>query len=170
MTKKLIVLLLAIAPMVAIAQNNTVAYVNAAEIFSLMPEVNEIENQLSKKQEEITKSGQALEEEFNKKAEEFQKTIETASESTKADQQKQLEQIQERYQIFQQNSYKEMQDLQQKLIAPIQEKISKALKDVGDEKGYAYIFVISTQQSPIVYINDSSVDATPQVKTKLGIQ
>lgn len=169
MTKKLFVLLLAIAPFVAFAQNNTVAYVNAAEVFSLMPEISDIENQLSKKQEEITQSGQALEEEFNKKAEEFQKTFETASESTKADQQKQLEQIRERYEIFQQNSYREMQELRQKLLDPIQEKISKAIKQVGDEKGYAYIFDISTQQSPIVYINDASVDATSEVKAKLGI-
>lgn len=170
MTKKLIVLLLAIAPFVAFAQNSKIAYVNAGEIFNLMPEINGIESQLSTKQEEITKSGQALEEEFNRKAEEFQKTIETASESAKADQQKQLEQIQERYQMFQQNSYKELQDLQQKLLSPIQEKISKAIKEVGDEKGYAYIFDVSTQQSPIVYINDAAEDATPLVKTKLGIQ
>ncbi|NLX81230.1 MAG: OmpH family outer membrane protein [Proteiniphilum sp.] len=169
MTKKLIVLLLAIAPMVAIAQNNTVAYVNAAEIFSLMPELPGIEEQLTKKQESITKDGEALIAEYNKKAEEFQKTFDTASEATKADQQKQLEQIGERYQMFQQNSGREMQELQQKLLAPIQEKISKAIKEVGDEKGYAYIFDISTQQSPIVYINDASVNATAFVKTKLGI-
>lgn len=170
MTKKLIVLLLAIAPFVAFAQTSKIAYVNAGEIFNIMPEIDEVENQLSKKQEEITKSGQALEAEFNKKAEEFQKTLDTASESTKADQQKQLEQIQERYQMFQQNSYKEMQELQQKLLAPLQEKISKAIKEVGDEKGYAYIIDISTQNSPIVYINDASEDATSLVKTKLGIK
>lgn len=169
MTKKLIVLLLAIAPLVAFAQSSKIAYVNAGEIFNVMPEINDIENQLSKKQEEITKSGQALEDEFNRKVEEFQKTFETASESTKADQQKQLEQIKERYEMFQQNSYKEMQELQQKLLSPVQEKIAKAIKEVGDEKGYAYILDVSTQNSPIVYINDATEDATSFVKTKLGI-
>lgn len=169
MTKKLFVLLLAIAPFMAFAQNNTVAYVNAAEVFSLMPEISDIENQLSKKQEEIASTGEALEAEYAKKVDEFQKSIDTASESTKADLQKQISQIEERFQIFQQNSYTEMNDLRQKLLAPIQEKISKAIKQVGDEKGYAYIFDISTQQSPIVYINDSSVDATSEVKAKLGI-
>ena len=63
-----------------------------------------------------------------------------------------------------------MQELQQKLLAPLQEKISKAIKEVGDEKGYAYIIDISTQNSPIVYINDASEDATSLVKTKLGIK
>lgn len=169
MTRKLIVLLLAIAPLAAVAQNK-IAYVNAAEIFSLMPEVPEIENQLDKKQEEISKSGQAIIEEYNKKAEEFQKGAATASESTLADQQKQLEQLQERYQMFLQNSQNEMGELQQKLLAPVQQKISKAIKDVGDEKGYAYIFDVTTRESPIVYINDATEDATPLVKTKLGIK
>ena len=168
MTKKLIVLLLAIAPFAAIAQNK-IAYVNAAEIFSLMPEVPEVENQLDKKQEEVSKSGQAIIEEYNKKAEEFQKGAATASESTLADQQKQLEQLQERYQMFLQNSNREMQELQQKLIAPIQQKISKAISEVGEEKSYAYIFDATTQQSPIVYIHPTSEDATPLVKSKLGI-
>ncbi len=170
MTKKIIVLLLAVAPFLAVAQNaNKIAYVNSNELFSLMPEVPQIEDQLAKKQEEISKSGQALIDEFNKKNEEFQKAFETSSESAKADQQRQLEQIQERYQMYLQNSNKEMQDLQQKLIGPIQEKIAKAIKEVGDEKGYSYILDVATQQSPIVYINDSSEDATPLVKTKLGI-
>lgn len=168
MTKKLIVLLLAIAPLAAIAQNK-IAYVNAAEIFSLMPEVSDIENQLDKKQEEISKSGEAIIQEYNKKAEAFQKEAATASQSTLADQQKQLDQLQERYQMFLQNSNKEMQELQQKLLAPVQQKITKAINDVGEEKGYAYILDATTQQSPIVYIHPTSEDATPLVKAKLGI-
>lgn len=169
MTKKLIVLLLAIAPFVAFAQSGKIAYVNTNELFSLMPEVPEIENQLDKKQQEIRQSGEALIEEFQKKSEEFQKTFETASESTKADQQRQLEQIQERYTMFQQNSNREMQELQAKLLAPVQDKIAKAIKEVGDDKGYAYILDVATQQSPIVYIHDSTEDATPLVKAKLGL-
>lgn len=168
MTKKLIVLLLAIAPFAAIAQNQ-IAYVNTAEIFSLMPEVPEIENQLEKKQQEIVESEQAIRDEYTKKAEEFQAKVETASEATRADMQKQLEQLEERYNMFVQNSQREMGELQQKLVAPIQEKISRAIKEVGDEKSFAYILDVTTQNSPIVYINDNTVDATPLVKAKLGI-
>lgn len=168
MTKKLIVFLLAIAPFAAIAQNK-IAYVNAAELFSLMPEVPEIESQLEKKQEEISKSGQAIIEEYNKKAEEFQKGSSSASESVMVDQQRQLEQLQERYQMFLQNSNNEMGALQERLLAPVQQKISAAIKEVGDEKGFDYILDVSTQHSPIVYINPSAEDATSLVKAKLGI-
>lgn len=168
MSKKIIVFLLAIAPLAAVAQNQ-IAYVNTAEIFSLMPEIPEIENQLEKKQQEIVESEQAIRDEFNNKADEFQSKVETASESAKADMQKQLEQLEERYNMFVQNSQREMGELQQKLIAPVQDKISKAIKEVGDEKGFAYILDVTTQNSPIVYINDNTIDATALVKAKLGI-
>ncbi|MDO5665161.1 MAG: OmpH family outer membrane protein [Bacteroidia bacterium] len=169
MTKKLIILLLAIAPIAAIAQNAKLAHINTSEIFSLMPEIPGIETQLNNKQEEISKNGQALVDEFNKKAEEFQKGATTASEAVKADQEKQLAQIQERYQMFLQNSQKEIEELRQKLLAPVQQKIANAIKAVGEEKAYTYVFDLAAGN--LVYVSTTNAeDATPFVKTKLGIK
>lgn len=170
MLKKLFILLIAIAPVAAIAQEAKLAYVNSQEIFTAMPELSGIESQLSKKQEEIKKNGEALVNEFNKKAEEFQKTSATASDAIKQDQQKQLEQIRERYDTYLQNSQKEMQELQEKLLGPVHKKIADAIKAIGDEKGYTFVFDVATMQSPIVYVSPSAVNATPIVKTKLGIK
>jgi outer membrane protein len=170
MLKKLLILFIAIAPIAAMAQDKF-AYINTQEIFALMPEVPGIETQLSEKQEQISKNGQALIDEFNKKNEEFQATASTASESLKADQQKQLEQINERYQLFAQNSQKEFQDLQQKLLAPVNKKISDAIKLVADTSGYTYVFDVSAMYSPLVYINQTTAkNITTDVKTKLGIK
>ncbi|MGI6047068.1 MAG: OmpH family outer membrane protein [Petrimonas sp.] len=169
MTKKLIILLLAIAPIAAFAQNAKLAHINTSEIFSLMPELPDIETQLSNKQEEISKNGQAIADEYSKKLEEFQKMAATSSDAVKADQQKQLDQLQERYQMFLQNSQKEMEELRQKLLAPVQQKIAAAIKAVGDEKGYTYIFDLAAGN--LVYVATTGVeDATPLVKTKLGIK
>ena len=168
MTKKLIILLLAVAPVAAFAQNAKLAHINTSEIFNQMPEIPDIEKQLSTKQEEISKNGQALVDEFNKKAEEFQKLAATSSETVKADQQKQLDQINERYQMFLQNSQKEMEELRQKLLAPVQQKIVTAIKAVGEEKGYTYIFDLAAGNP--VYFSTTAEDATPLVKTRLGIK
>ncbi|WP_323727087.1 OmpH family outer membrane protein [Petrimonas sp.] len=168
MTKKLIILLFAIVPIAAFAQNVKLAHVNTSELFNQMPEIPGIETQLNNKQEEISKNGQALVDEFNKKAEEFQKLAPTSSETVKADQQKQLDQIQERYQMFVQNSQREMEELRQKLLAPIQQKIADAIKAVGDEKGYTYIFDLAAGN--LVYVSTTAEDATPLVKSKLGIK
>lgn len=167
MTKKLITLLLVIAPMIAFAQDK-LAFINSQEIFNAMPELSTIEAELGKKQEQISKDGQAIVDEFNKKAEEFQKIAATASDATKADQQKQLDQLNERYQLFLQNSQKEAQEMQQKLLAPVYQKINEAIKAIGTEKGFTYVFDLAAGN--IVYHSPSAVDATPLVKTKLGIK
>lgn len=168
MTKKLIILLLAITPIAAIAQNAKLAHINTQEIFSQMPELSGIETQLNNQQEEISKNGQAIIDEFNKKSEEFQKLAATSSDAVKADHQKQLEQINERYQMFLQNSQRTMEELRQKLLAPVQQKIAEAIKAVGDEKGYTYVFDLAS--GSIVYNNPAAEDATPLVKAKLGIK
>ncbi|HBG56785.1 OmpH family outer membrane protein [Proteiniphilum sp. UBA1028] len=169
MLKKLLIFFIALAPLTVVAQEAKFAYLNAQEIFSAMPELAGIETQLSSKQEEISKNGQALVDEFNKKSEEFNKTPAT-SEAVQQDQQKQLAQIQERYQIYLQNSQQEMQQLQQSLLEPVNKKIADAIKAVGDENKYTFVFDVSTMQSPIVYVSPTAVNITPLVKTKLGLK
>ncbi len=169
MLKKLLIFFIALAPIAAVAQDVKIAYINAQEVFAAMPELSNIETQLSQKQEQINKNGQALIDEFNKKAEEFEASTSTASETVIQDQQKQLQSIQERYQLFLQNSQQEMNQLQQQLLEPLNEKIAEAIKSVGDSNNYTYVFDVSTMQSPIVYVNPSATNITQDVKTKLGL-
>ena len=169
MLKKLLIFFIALAPIAAVAQDVKIAYVNAQEVFAAMPELSNIETQLSQKQEQINKNGQALIDEFNKKAEEFDTTSSSSSETVKQDQQKQLQSIQERYQLFLQNSQQEMNQLQQQLLEPLNQKIAEAIKSVGDTNNYTFVFDVSTMQSPIVYVNPSANNITQDVKTKLGL-
>ncbi|MDR0422566.1 MAG: OmpH family outer membrane protein [Proteiniphilum sp.] len=168
MLRKLLSLFIALAPLAATAQEVKIATINVQEIFSAMPELSGIETQFSGKRDEITKNIQALEEEFNKKVEEFDKNA-ASSDALRQDQQKQLAQIQERYQTYVQNSQQEMDQLRQKLLEPVNRKIMDAVKAVGDENKYAFVYDLSSMQTPFVYITPSAVDITPQVKTKLGL-
>ncbi|MDD2931440.1 MAG: OmpH family outer membrane protein [Fermentimonas sp.] len=169
MLKKLLIFIIALAPAVLVAQDLKIAYINTQEVFSAMPELSDIEKQLSDKQEQITKNGQALVEEYNKKAEEFETTSATASETLKQDQQAQLQSILQRYELFQQNSQQEMQQLQQQLLGPVNQKIQDAIQAVGVANSYTYIFDVSNMQSPIVYTHPSAVNITTEVKTRLGL-
>ncbi|SFK85690.1 OmpH family outer membrane protein [Proteiniphilum acetatigenes] len=168
MLKKLLILCIALAPLAAMAQEVKIATVNVQEIFAAMPELSGIETQLSTKQDEIRKNIQALQDEYSKKLEEFEKSP-AVSDAGKQDQQKQIIQLEERYQTYMQNGQQELSQLQQKLLEPINRKIFDAIKAVGDENNYAFVYDISSMQSPIVYFTPSAVDITPQVKTKLGL-
>ena len=168
MLKKLLILFIAMAPLAATAQEVKIALINVQEIFSAMPELSGIETQLNNKQEEITKNLRALEEEFTKRAEEFEKSPAT-SDAMKQDQQKQLGQLQERYQVLMQNGQQEIGQLQQKLLEPLNKKIKDAITEVGDQNKCTFVYDISSMQSPIVYFTPAATDITQQVKTKLGL-
>ncbi len=170
MLKKLLIFFIALAPIALVAQDLKLAYINSQEVFTAMPELSGIETQLTEKQEQITKNGQALIDEYNKKAEEFEAASATSSEAIKQDQMTQLQSIQQRYQMFLQNSQKEMEQLQEQLLSPINQKIHDAIQAIGAANNYTYIFDVSNMQSPIVYTHPSAINITAEVKTRLGIQ
>ena len=164
MLKKLLIACIALAPMAVMAQNLKVGYINPQEVFAAMPELSDIETKLSNKQEEINKNGQALIDEYNKKLEEFEKNPAT-SEALQQDQVKQLTQLQERLQVYQQNSQQELVKLQQELLEPVNKKIHDAIQAVGAEHNFTYIF----DAAAVVYVDPATENITPLVKTKLGI-
>lgn len=166
MLKKLIILLFAIAPLGAFAQEMKIAYINTNQVFSLMPEVKAADTQLSAKQDEIKKTLDGIQAEYNKKVEEFKASTTTPTQAVLDDRKKQLDQLEERYQSFAQTSDTEIQQLRQSLLAPVQQKLQQAIKAVGDEQGYAFILEAST----LPYTGAKAVDVTPLVKTKLGIK
>ena len=47
MLKKLLIFFIALAPIAAVAQDVKIAYINAQEVFAAMPELSNIETQLS---------------------------------------------------------------------------------------------------------------------------
>ncbi|OJU54393.1 MAG: hypothetical protein BGN96_13200 [Bacteroidales bacterium 45-6] len=166
MLKKLVILLFAIAPIGAFAQELKLAYINTNQVFALMPEVKDADTKLAAKQEQIKKDLAAIEAEYNKKVEEFKASTIDPTPAVTADRQKQLEQLQERYQSYTQTSDTEFQQLRQSLLAPVQQKLQQAIKAVGDEQGYAFIL----EASALPYVGSKAVDVTPFVKTKLGIK
>lgn len=170
MLKKLLIFIIALVPAVLVAQDLKIAYINSQEVFAAMPELSGIETQLTEKQEQISKNGQALVDEFNKKAEEFEAASTTASEALKKDQQAQLQSIQQRYQLYLQNSQQEMEQLQQQLLGPVNQKIHDAIQAIGATNNYTYIFDVSNMQSPIVYTHPSAINITQEVKTRLGVK
>lgn len=164
MLKKLIILLIAVAPIGAYAQEK-LAYINTQEVFTQMPEIKDVETKLATKQEEIKKNLTAIQTEYDKKIDEF-KAVGQTTDAVAQDQAKQLQQIQERYETYLQNSDKEFNELRQQLLTPLQQKMQAAIKAVGDKNGFAYILEVGAAP----YISTSAVDAGKLVKTELGIK
>ena len=54
------------------------------------------------------------------------------------------------------------------LMKPIRDKIQTAINSVGKEKGYTYVLDLATGAA--VFVADDAINATNDVKAKLGIK
>mgnify|MGYP003173731054 CR=1 FL=1 len=142
--KKLIVLLLMILPLGAIAQEVKIAFVKTQEVFMAMPEVSD---------------------EYQKKYSDFVAQQDSLTENIKLRRMQEIQDIQERMDNFVQVAQQDVQKKQQELLQPIQQKLHEAIQKVGEEKGYTYII----DPAALLYTGTNAVDATPFVRTKLGL-
>jgi len=164
MFKKLILLLFIVAPISIFAQDK-IAYINSQEIFSKMPELKDVETQLATERQTITTRRDAILKEYNDLVEKLQKDTTALSESILLDRQNQVASLEKRYQDYMQTSAAEFEKKQQTLLEPLEQKMRKAIKDVGDENSYLYIL----DSGSLLYVGNTAIDANKFVKTKLGI-
>ncbi|MEG0011622.1 MAG: OmpH family outer membrane protein [Muribaculaceae bacterium] len=168
MIKKLLLTALIAVPMCLCAQTLKFGNVNSQQIFETMPEKAVAEKTLvevSKKYEDEYKK---LQEEFTKKYTDFQALDAATPQSIKDRRMQELQENQTKIQNFQQMASQDLQKQQEALLAPITEKLQKAIKAVGAENNFTYIFDLSIPA--VVYSGAPSQDITPLVKAKLGLK
>lgn len=82
-----------------------------------------------------------------------------------------MQEIQEKAQKvdqFRNTAAPDLERLRQSLMAPIQNKINDAVKTVGSEGAYTFIF--PNEPSLLLYTGSEVTDVTAAVKTKLGLK
>ena len=168
MIKKLILAAFLALPMCIAAQTLKFGTVNTQEIFNLMPDKVTAENTLKGVSEKYEAEFKKLQEEFNKKYTEFQALDENTPQSIKDSRARDLQENSQKIQNSQQMAQQDLAKQQETLLAPISEKIQKAIQAVGAEGGFTFIYDLSIPA--VIYTGNGAVDATPLVKAKLGIQ
>ncbi len=166
MIKKLFLVALMALPMTLAAQNFKFGTVNSVEIFNLMPEKATAEQQLEALQKQYEAESVKMQEEFSAKYKEFVDAQETMPENIKQRRMQEIQEIQQRIQNFREVAISDLEEQQGKLMAPIQEKMSTAIKAVGEENGFTFIFDVNI----LMYSGAQAIDATPLVKAKLGLK
>ena len=78
---------------------------------------------------------------------------------------KELQQLDSGLQEFGMTIQNDLAQMEQQLLAPMIERVRKAIQDVGAEQGFTYIFDTSTG----VTLYNGGEDVTELVKTKLGM-
>lgn len=164
--KKLLLVVLMALPLSVAAQNLKFGTVNSLEVFNLMPEKVAAEQQLEALQKQYEDEFVKMREEYANKYKEFMDGQETMPENIKQRRMQEIQEIEMRIQNFREVVMNDLEEQQAKLMAPIQEKIATAIKVVGDENGFTFIF----DNNMLLYSGGPAIDATPLVKAKLGLK
>lgn len=167
MFKKIALILLLIAPMSLFAQK--FGHIKSQEILSVMPEYTKAQTDIQTMQQQYEKEMKVAQEDFQKKFTAFQEEQANLPKNILERRQNELQQLNERAMQMAEDARQELQKSWMEMLEPIAKKIDDAIKAVGQEGGYVYIFDLNSTQIP--YVSETlSTDVTPAVKAKLGIQ
>ena len=167
MLKKIALLLLLIAPMSVIAQK--FGHVKFAEILTVMPEYTKAQTDIQAQQKQYEDEMKRASDELTKKFTEYQQEQANLPKNIQERRQKELQELNEKGMQFQADAQQQLQKAYAEMMEPIYKKIDDAIKAVGQEGGYVYIFDLNRTDIP--FVNESlSTDVTPAVKGKLGLK
>ena len=167
MLKKFALLLLLILPMSVFAQK--FGHVKTADIITVMPEFTKAQTDIQAMQKQYEDEMKRAGDELTKKYTEYQQEQANLPKNIQERRQKELQELQEKGMQFQQDAQQQLQKAYAEMMKPIYKKLEDAIKAVGQEGGYIYIFDLNRTDIP--YINESqSTDVTATVKSKLGIK
>ena len=162
--KKIIITIMLALPMLASAQK--FGHINTQELFAQMPEVAQVKLKMDTIQNQYETQLASMNEEIQKKVQDYQAQEATMADAIKQIRQQELQEMQQRIQLFYQTAEQDIQKKQQELLAPVHEKMARAIKAVGERENYTYIF----DSAAMVHIGNDANDITPAVKKELGIK
>jgi len=164
MKKLLLAGIAGIAMFTASAQTK-IGYISTDELIQSMPEAIKADAELKEFQQGLAQQYQDLSAELNSKDSAFIADSVKLSPSMKEIKRKELVELYQRVQNYQQESQEQYQAKANEKIGPIREKALNAIKAVAKENGYAYVI---TEENLLVMPPEGNI--LPLVKTKLGIK
>jgi outer membrane protein len=167
--KKIAVFFLSVAFCAGLYAQQKFGHLNTGNLLEQLPEVALADSLLVKYQDSLATNGQKLVEKFET---DYKAYIEEANKGTIPPVQAQqkeaaLQKQQQEIEAYRQNMEEKIGARRQAYLKPILTKVDAAIKTVGKEKNYAFIFDTST--GAMLYAMESE-DVTSFVKEKLGIK
>jgi outer membrane protein len=140
-------------------------YINSQELIETMPEAKKADTAIRRYAKDLEDQLKTMDAEAKTKYADYTANGNTWSDAVKEVKQKELNDLSNRMQDFQQGAEDKIGKKRQELLKPVLDKAQKAIKDVGTEGNYDYIF----DGANILYAKDSE-NIMPLVKSKLGIK
>jgi len=143
------------------------AHVNSTELMKVMPGVDTAQKAIQDFAKQLEEEQKAMYAEFEKKYADFQRDQPILPKSTQDVKMKELQDLQDRIKMFEENAQIDLQEKQEDLLKPIIDRAKKAIEEVAKENGYNYVF---DSGIGVLLYSDESDDILNLVKKKLGIK
>ena len=141
-------------------------HINMQEIIFLMDETDSARAELDKFSADMQATYSAMVEELRTKYATYEQMSANWTPSVLSTKQQEIQDLESRLQQYQQNAQMDMNNLQNQLMAPIQQKATEALNKVAKANGLVCVF----EETVTPYIDAAQcMDLTDQVRTELGI-
>lgn len=169
MFKKIILLLLLLAPMSLSAQK--FAHFKMSEIADALPDYKKATEELQALANQYTADLENMEKEITAKQEKANKEVTaTTPENIRKRYEQELQDMYQRYQQAREDNEKAFGEARTNKMQPLIQRVTQAVNDVAKENNYIYVIDLETSQGSI-YVNELlSEDASPKIKAKLGIK
>ncbi len=167
MKKIFFAFVLAVFALSAFAQK--VGHVNTGILLEAMADVKAADSQLETLQKQLVSKGEGMVKAFQTEYEAVRAEVNAGKLNPKQQQEKQalLQKKQQEIQAYEQKVQNDVLKKREELLKPILDKVDKAIKEVGKEGDFLFIF--DTAIPNVILFADEPLDVTDKVKTKLGI-
>ena len=142
-----------------------VAHINVQELMSTMPDMKSANTQLEKIQKTYDTEYRTMVQEYQTKIEKYEKEAPTVGDAMNQTRQKEVQDMADRIQQYQQTAQKELQQKQEDILKPILEKARLAIQKVAKAKGYQYVLDSSIGSGVLMA---EGPDLLADVKKELG--
>lgn len=167
-TIKLIVVVAFTLAAMSVSAQAKLGHIDTQKLIQAMPEMTSAQKTLQDKQTEVEKELTNMKEQFQTKLTDYSQNAKNMSDVIRASKEQELQELQQRIQRFQEIALDNLEKTQKDLMQPIMDKALNAIKEVGKENGFAYIYDMSA--GIILFAADNTEDVLPLVKKKLGLQ
>ncbi|MCW3086322.1 MAG: outer membrane protein [Bacteroidetes bacterium] len=148
------------------ANAQKIAHINLDSLISIMPETKVATQAVQDYAKQLEQQVTAMQTELQSKYETYQATSKDMPELVRASKEKELNDLNQRIQDFQQQAQADYQKKSAELSKPVYEKAKKAIDQIAKENGYKYVLDTSTG---VVIYNEPADDIFNLAVKKLGI-
>jgi len=164
-----LIIILAFAGNNAMAQAPKFGHINSEELIQLLPEFDSATAKIEKFRQDLVNALELMSVELNNKSDSYNKESKNLTDIVKQTKEQELMDMNRRIQEFQNSAQQQLQDKQVELFQPVYAKVDKAIKDVGKENGFIYVFDIA--KGALLYFDETkSTNLLALTKAKLGIK